>query len=143
MNDIYQWLYNSYAEPELKDMARDQEAILRAFAEGLPISANDRLSLQDLSTGVRLDWGMEVFALGVRLGMALAAPREPAAAGQWLTSFLPEPGQPAPQQGGPLTAGYRPIPQCTPAPEAPRRSAARQRRARRPEPPQRAPRWLR
>lgn len=74
MNDIYQWLYNSYAAPELKDMARDQEAILRAFAEGLSISAEDRLSLQDLSTGVRLDWGMEVFALGVRLGMALAAP---------------------------------------------------------------------
>lgn len=89
MNDIYQWLYNSYAESELKDMARDQEAILRAFAEGLPISADDRLSLQDLSTGVRLDWGMEVFALGVRLGMALAGPREPAA-GQWLTSFLPQ-----------------------------------------------------
>ncbi len=142
MNDIYQWLYNSYAAPELKDMARDQEAILRAFAEGLSISAEDRLSLQDLSTGVRLDWGMEVFALGVRLGMALAAPREPAA-GQWLTSFLPEPGQPAPQQGGPLTAEYRPIPQYTPAPEPPRRSSARQRRARRPEPPQRAPRWLR
>ena len=98
MNDIYQWLYNSYAESELKDMARDQEAILRAFAEGLPISADDRLSLQDLSNGVRLDWGMEVFALGVRLGMALgvrlgmalAGPREPAAAGQWLTSFLPQ-----------------------------------------------------
>ncbi len=142
MNDIYQWLYNSYAAPELKDMARDQEAILRAFAEGLSISAEDRLSLQDLSTGVRLDWGMEVFALGVRLGMALAAPREPAA-GQWLTSFLPEPGQPAPQQGGPLTAEYRPIPQYTPAPEPPRRSSAPQRRARRPEPPQRAPRWLR
>ena len=142
MNDIYQWLYNSYAAPELKDMARDQEAILRAFAEGLSISAEDRLSLQDLSTGVRLDWGMEVFALGVRLGMALAAPREPAA-GQWLTSFLPEPGQPAPQQGGPLTAEYRPIPQYPPAPEPPRRSSARQRRARRPEPPQRAPRWLR
>ena len=83
MNDIYQWLYDSYAAPELKDMARDQEAILRAFAEGLPISADDRLSLQDLSNGVRLDWGMEVFALGVRLGMA-------AAAGQWLTSFLPQ-----------------------------------------------------
>ena len=125
MNDIYQWLYNSYAAPELKDMARDQEAILRAFAEGLSISAEDRLSLQDLSTGVRLDWGMEVFALGVRLGMALAAPREPAA-GQWLTSFLPEPGQPAPQQGGPLTAEYRPIPQYTPAPEPPRRSSARE-----------------
>ena len=90
MNDIYQWLYNSYAESELKDMARDQEAILRAFAEGLPISADDRLSLQDLSNGVRLDWGMEVFALGVRLVMALAGPREPGAAGQWLTSFLPQ-----------------------------------------------------
>ena len=90
MNAIYQWLYNSYAESELKDMARDQEAILRAFAEGLPISADDRLSLQDLSNGVRLDWGMEVFALWVRLGMALAGPRAPAAAGQWLTSFLPQ-----------------------------------------------------
>lgn len=93
MNDIYQWLYDSYAAPELKDMARDQEAVLRAFAESLPIPAEDQLSLRDLSIGVRLDWGTEVFALGVRMGMALAAPREPAA-GQWLTRFLPQLDQP-------------------------------------------------
>lgn len=77
MNDIYQWLYNSYAESELKDMARDQEAILRAFAEGLPISADDRLSLQDLSNGVRLDWGMEVFALGSAWAWPWPAPGSP------------------------------------------------------------------
>ena len=95
MDDIYKWLYNSYAAPELEEMAQHQEAILRAFAEALPIPPEDRLCLRDLSTGIRLDWGTEVFALGVRLGMALAAPREPAA-GQWLTSFLPQLDQPVP-----------------------------------------------
>lgn len=74
MEDIYEFLYDSYAAPKLEDMASDQEEILRAFAARLPIPRRERLRLQDLGAHISQQWGTEAFALGLWLGLRLTDP---------------------------------------------------------------------
>ena len=53
------------------------------------MSKKERLRLLDMVSNIRLEWGVEVFTLGVRFGQRLNQPnprrREPG----WLMDFLP------------------------------------------------------
>jgi len=89
MEDLYQWLYDYYALPELRDAAEEHDTVLFAFAERVSLTRKERLRLLDLVTAIRMDWGTEAFALGVRFGMELKSPRVQSREPDWLLSFLP------------------------------------------------------
>jgi len=89
MEDLYQWLYDYYALPELQDTAAEHNAVLSAFAERVPLTRLQRLRLTDMVTGMRMEWGTEAFALGIRFGMDLKSPRVQSRKPGWLLDFLP------------------------------------------------------
>jgi len=89
MNNTYEWLFDNYALPKLKNIEKGYIEILDALAERLSLSKIERLRLHDIISNMRLDWGAEVFALGVRFGMRLSAPRGPSRDCRWLLEFLP------------------------------------------------------
>lgn len=88
MEDIYAFLYDSYAAPELEDMASDQEEIIRAYIQRLPIPRRERLLLRDLVSHISLQWGTEAFALGLWLGLHLTDPAGRPFDREWLMRLL-------------------------------------------------------
>ena len=90
MDNLYQWLYDKYALPQLQALENGQDDILKTFSERLRLSKSERRRLLDMMENIRLQWGTEIFALGVRFGLAFAAPRTPDEDCEWLTNFLPQ-----------------------------------------------------
>ena len=90
MKNIYLWLYERYAVPKLKDLNKARTEITATFAERVGLSQTNRLRLDDLTGNMRLRWGAEVFALGVRFGLRMNAPRTQPKDCSWLTYFLPQ-----------------------------------------------------
>ena len=90
MDDLYQWLYDHYALPELKDIMSGQDDVLSEYAARASLDKHQRRCLLDLAENMRLHWGSEVFALGVRFGRKVSAPRVSARDCRWLLSFLPQ-----------------------------------------------------
>ena len=71
MREMYEWLYDHYAEPVLNENPLFQD---RALEEALSAAPEDlRLRLFDQVAGLRLHWCTEAFARGVQLGLALEA----------------------------------------------------------------------
>ena len=89
MNNLYGWLYDYYVLPKLKDIERDHNDAITAYAERAGLSKVERLRLHDMVTNMRLEWGMEAFAIGVRFGLRLNNPRTRTNKDGWLLSFLP------------------------------------------------------
>lgn len=90
MSDLYQWLYDHYALPELEDLMEGQDGILAEYAARASLTKRQRRCLVDMAENMRLQWGTEAFTLGVRFGQALSAPRALDADCQWLLNFLPK-----------------------------------------------------
>ena len=90
MNKTYEWLFDSYAEPKLKDIEEGHIEVLQEMAECLSLSKKERLRLQDMVSNMRLQWGTEAFALGVRFGLRLTAPQGKSRDCQRLKYYLPE-----------------------------------------------------
>lgn len=90
MDDLYQWLYDEYALPQLQALEDGQDDIMKTMSERLHLSKSERRRLLDLTENMRLQWGTELFALGVRFGLALAVPRTPDEDCGWLMDFLPQ-----------------------------------------------------
>lgn len=90
MNKTYQWLFDSYAEPKLRDIEEGHREILQEMAECLSLSKKERLRLQDMVSNMRLQWGTEAFALGVRFGLRLTASRGRSRDCTWLRYYLTE-----------------------------------------------------
>lgn len=88
MEDIYAFLYDSYAAPELEEMASDQEEIIRAYVQRLSIPRSERLRLRDLVSHISLQWGTEAFALGLWFGLRLTDPAGRPFDREWLTRLL-------------------------------------------------------
>lgn len=69
MGEIYEWLYDEYAEAALyqEPLFRDHvlEEVLAAAPEDI------RLGLFDQVAGLRLQWCTAAFARGLQLGLAL------------------------------------------------------------------------
>lgn len=69
-NSIYEWLYDYYAEPELRQSPelQQQEALLELVPEEQQSDHADALER------LCMHWGTAAFEAGVRLGMGLLAP---------------------------------------------------------------------
>ena len=71
MREIYEWLYDHYAEPVLNEKPLFQDHVLEEVLAAAP--EDIRLGLFDQVAGLRLRWCTEAFARGVQLGLALEA----------------------------------------------------------------------
>lgn len=94
--DIYTWLYEHYAVPQLRAISDKHEDIAAQFANCLGLSDKNRWRLQEIVAEMRQHWGVEVFALGVKFGRDLAAPHVPDEDCGGLLYFLPKLDQPVP-----------------------------------------------
>lgn len=90
MDDIYDWLFDAYALPQMQELDQMHDKLLDQLAGALALSCGGRLSLCDVVSGMRLQWGAEAFRLGVRMGLALNGPRPGEPDCGWLMSFLPQ-----------------------------------------------------
>lgn len=90
MLDLYEWLFETYAMPEIYAIYEGQDDILEEFARQIPLPQKQRLRLVDLAGNMRLQWGTESFALGVRFGMQLAAPRVVDEDCKWMLKLFPQ-----------------------------------------------------
>lgn len=86
---IYEWLFDHYALPKLEKIRTSHNDALTAFAERTGLSKTERLRLHDMVSNMRLEWGTEAFALGVRFGLRLNGPRIQRRDPDWLMYFLP------------------------------------------------------
>ena len=73
MFNIYQWLYDHYALPQLETLESGQEDILKQISAHLTLSEQERFRLLNTMENLRLQWGTETFSLGIRFGLELAA----------------------------------------------------------------------
>lgn len=89
MDNIYEWLFDHYALPKLRRIENSCNEALTAYAERAGLSKKERLRLLDMVSNMRLEWGAEAFALGVRFGLRLNGPRPRPREPGWLLDFLP------------------------------------------------------
>ena len=88
MTDLYQWLYDFYALPQLKGLESSQENVLQQLSKHLPLSPREQCCLLNTVENLRLQWGTEAFVLGIRFGLELATPRAPDEDCSWLLNFF-------------------------------------------------------
>lgn len=88
MDKTYNWLYGEYVLPLLSDMAEEQGKFLNDLFYSLPLTAEDRIGVYDAFTLFRYNWGVEVFAQGVQLGIQLTQSRPAAGDNRALLEVL-------------------------------------------------------
>ena len=69
MKEIYEWLYDEYAEAALSQEPLFQDHVLEEVLAAAP--EDIRLGLFDQVAGLRLQWCTAAFARGLQLGLAL------------------------------------------------------------------------
>ena len=69
MGEIYEWLYDEYAEAALCQEPLVQDHVLEEVLAAAP--EDIRLGLFDQVAGLRLQWCTAAFARGLQLGLAL------------------------------------------------------------------------
>lgn len=69
MKEIYEWLYDEYAEAALCQEPLFQDYVLEEVLAAAP--EDIRLGLFDQVAGLRLQWCTAAFARGLQLGLAL------------------------------------------------------------------------
>lgn len=69
MKEIYEWLYDEYAEEVLCQEPLFQDHVLEEVLAAAP--EDIRLGLFDQVAGLRLQWCTAAFARGLQLGLAL------------------------------------------------------------------------
>lgn len=69
MGEIYEWLYDEYAEAALYQEPLFQDHVLEEVLAAAP--EDIRLGLFDQVAGLRLQWRTAAFARGLQLGLAL------------------------------------------------------------------------
>lgn len=69
MKEIYEWLYDEYAEAALCQEPLFQDHVLKEVLAAAP--EDIRLGLFDQVAGLRLQWCTAAFARGLQLGLAL------------------------------------------------------------------------
>lgn len=69
----HQWLYDHYAKSLLTRHIAQEEALIDRTLRPLSLTDDQKLVLHDLLTDLRLRAGVEVFALGLQLGVRLTA----------------------------------------------------------------------
>lgn len=71
MENIYEWLYDHYAEPRLEKLPEFCSRRMEPLVSLLP--EEQRLFGLDALNSLRLDWCTAAFELGIRLGVELKA----------------------------------------------------------------------
>ena len=89
MSNIYDWLFDRYVLPKLRRFENCYNDALTQFAERAGLSDAEHLDLLDMASNMRLEWGAEVFALGIRFGLRLSQPSTQRRQPGWLLDFLP------------------------------------------------------
>ena len=85
MDNLYEWLYDAYVLPQMEDIAKGQDALLDQLCEALRLSKTEKRCLEDVAESLRLHWGTEAFAIGVRVGLDLTGPRTRETDASWLS----------------------------------------------------------
>lgn len=96
MEAIYERLYRLYAFPDMKYLESEQQEILDRFVKVLAVPKEKRLDVIDIIHTLRLEWGLESFVLGLRLGEGIATPYEGLDLRQCLLDLLAKLDQPVP-----------------------------------------------
>lgn len=73
MSETYEWLYDNYAKDLLEQIAAGEKQLIEGTLRPLSLTDDQKLVLHDLLTDLRLRAGVEVFALGLQLGVRLTA----------------------------------------------------------------------
>lgn len=74
-NETYEWLYDNYAKDLLAQVIDRERALIDSTLSPMSLTDDQKITLFDLLTDLRLRAGVEVFALGLQLGVRLTAPR--------------------------------------------------------------------
>lgn len=90
MEDIYTWLFDRYALPRMEELDSRHREAAGVCAGRLALNQENTLHFTDFTDTMRLHWGAEAFALGVRFGLELNGPREQDMDLSWLVQTVPE-----------------------------------------------------
>ena len=74
MPTTYEWLFEKYVSPRVKEIAEMGDQTAEALINRLKLTDEERMAVWDTLGVLRYQWGMEVFALGLQLGVRLTAP---------------------------------------------------------------------
>ena len=74
MPTTYEWLFEKYVSPRAKEIAEMGDQTAEALINRLKLTDEERMAVWDTLGVLRYQWGMEVFALGLQLGVRLTAP---------------------------------------------------------------------
>lgn len=70
MENIYEWLYDNYAEPQLSALPVFQDELLQPILR--MVSETERIDLTDKLISLQLNWCTAAFQIGLQLGMRLS-----------------------------------------------------------------------
>lgn len=70
MENIYEWLYDRYAEPKLRKLPEFRPELIQKILADIP--EEQRLLWTDALCSLCLHWSTAAFELGVRTGISLA-----------------------------------------------------------------------
>ncbi len=74
MPTTYEWLFEKYVSPRVKEIAEMGDQTAEALINRLKLTDEERMAVWDTLGVLRYQWGMEVFALGLQLGVRVTAP---------------------------------------------------------------------
>ena len=74
MPTTYEWLFEKYVSPRGKEIGEMGDQTAEALINRLKLTDEERMAVWDTLGVLRYQWGMEVFALGLQLGVRLTAP---------------------------------------------------------------------
>ena len=74
MPTTYEWLFEKYVSPRVKEIAEMGDQTAEALINRLKLTDEERMAVWDTLGVLRYQWGMEVFALGLQVGVRLTAP---------------------------------------------------------------------
>lgn len=74
MGTTYEWLYDNYAKNTLEKLDQSGRKAIEELSRELDLTEHERFLVREKLEGLRLNWGAEVFALGLQLGMRLTLP---------------------------------------------------------------------
>ena len=74
MPTSYEWLFEKYVSPRVKEIGEMGDQTAEALINRLKLTDEERMAVWDTLGVLRYQWGMEVFALGLQLGVRVTAP---------------------------------------------------------------------
>lgn len=74
MENIYEFLYEHYAFPQMASVNSTQQELFNKFISKFDLSLEKQIFTYDFLSLLRMQWGVEAFAVGIHLGFELAAP---------------------------------------------------------------------